>query len=431
MTILWLAVTVGLLIVLNGVCVAAELSLVGARRSRLESLAAGGSRGAQRVLELTANFRALDRAVATAQVGITVSSLGMGMYAEKELAQLFLPFLGESGLGQVASHGLASAVALGLLTCLHVVVGEMIPKTFALQHPVQVAIVLQAPLRGIRLALAPLVFLLDGASRLILRLVRFRTPGERARAHTLDEIQLLVEQSGQGGGEKRRQTRMLRNLLEFEDLPVRKVMVPRNQVVGLPATSTRDEVLAILRQTSHTRYPVFERNLDHIIGFVHTKQILTALQPGQALDLRSLARPVPMVPETARARRLLHRFREEHVHLAVVLDEHGGTAGIATLQDLLEEIFGTVKDEFDTDEPDIRRLSGTSALVRGSVRIDEINDAFGLKLSGRFVDTIAGLILQHLGRTARCGDVIHIDDVTLTVISINRLAISQVRIETC
>ncbi len=429
MSWLFLALVVSLLIFVNGVCVAAELSLVGARRSRLQSMADGGNRNAGRVLALTGSFRALDRTVATAQVGITLSSLGLGMYAEESMAQALLPLFGTSVMSSVTAHGLASAVAVVLLTYLHVVVGEMIPKTVALQHPIRTALLLQGPLRAIRTLLAPLVLLLDGASAGILRLLRVRTAGERARAHTLQEIQSLVEESAPTGTVARRQTRMLRNLLEFEDLPVRKVMVPRNSVVGLPVEASAERVLELLRGTAHTRYPVFEGDLDHIVGFIHVKQLLGVLRPGDPIDLRALARPVPLVPETARARRVLRRFREEQVHLAVILDEHGGTAGVITLQDLLAEIFGEVQDEFDAEEPPIRRLSQRTALLRGSVRLEEINDEFGLHLAGRFVDTVAGLVLQELGRTARPGDVVRLEGVTLTVEAVKRLTISRVRLQ--
>ena len=429
MSWLFLALVVSLLIFVNGVCVAAELSLVGARRSRLQSLADGGNRSAGRVLALTGSFRALDRTVATAQVGITLSSLGLGMYAEESMAQALVPLFGTSMMSSVTAHALASTVAVVVLTYLHAVVGEMIPKTVALQHPIRTALLLQGPLRAIRTLLAPLVLLLDGASAGILRLLRVRTAGERARAHTLQEIQSLVEESAPTGTVARRQTRMLRNLLEFEDLPVRKVMVPRNSVVGLPVDASAEKVLEILRDTSHTRYPVFEGDLDHIVGFLHVKQLLGVLCPGDPLDLRALARPVPLVPETARARRVLRRFREEQVHLAVILDEHGGTAGVVTLQDLLAEIFGEVQDEFDAEDSPIRRLSQRTALLRGSVRLEEVNDEFGLSLTGRFVDTVAGLILQELGRTARRGDVVRQEGVTLTVEAVKRLTISRVRLQ--
>jgi CBS domain containing-hemolysin-like protein len=423
-----LALVISLLILVNGTCVAAELSLVGARRSRLLSLAEGGNRSARHVLGLTGSYRAMDRTVATAQVGITLSSLGLGMYAEESMAHALLPLFERFEMGELAAHGLASTLTVVLLTYLHVVVGEMIPKTVALQHPIQTALLLQAPLRGLRILLAPLVIVLDGASTGILHLLRVVTAGEHARAHTLQEIQALVETSDLSDPMAQRQNRMLRGLLEFEDLPVRKVMVPRNSVIGIPVDAGPEEVLALLKRTAHTRYPVFQGDLDQIIGFVHVKQLLGVLRPGLSLDLRALARAVPMVPEAARARRVLRRFREEQVHLAVVVDEHGGTSGVVTLQDLLAEIFGDVQDEFDAEEPDIRRLSETTAVLRGSVRLDEINEEFGLEFEGRLVDTVAGLILQELGRTARRGDVVRLEDVILTVEEVERLAIARVRL---
>jgi CBS domain containing-hemolysin-like protein len=424
MSILWLVAAVALLVLLNGFCVAAEFSLAGVRRSKLESLAGTGRRGARRVLAMTGDFRTLDHSFATAQAGITLASLGLGMYAEESLANVLHPILGNLG-----SHGVASVVALALLTYVHVVAGEVVPKTIALQHPEETALRVQVLLRVLRVALAPFVFLLDRASTGVLKLLRIQAPTKAARAHTLEEIQTLAEEGGQDGALARKQIWLLRNLLEFEDLPVRKVMVPRNRVVGLPVGSGAGEVLSFLRATSHTRYPVFEGNLDRILGFVHTKELLGALDEGEAFDLRELARPVPMVPETAKARKLLRLFRDEQVHMAVVLDEHGGTAGVATLQDLLEEIFGEVQDEFDREEPPIRPIAEGAAMLRGSVRLDEIRDAFGLELRGRFVDTVAGLILQRLGRTARQGDTVQVEGAKLTVTAVKGLAISRVRLD--
>ena len=246
------------LILLNGTCVAAELALAGARRSRLESLARSGSRGAQGVLALIGSFRALDRSIATAQAGITLASLGLGMIAEDRLARMILPHLGTSTLSVAAAHALASAIALALLTYLHVVVGEVVPKTIALQHPVRTALLVLTPLRIIRIVLAPLVFFIDQASALVLRLLRIQPASEEARAHTLEEIQTLVEESGAGGAIAHKQIRILRNLLEFEDLPVRKVMLPRTQVTGLPVDVTVAEAVEKVRETGHTRYPVYE-----------------------------------------------------------------------------------------------------------------------------------------------------------------------------
>ncbi|MGD8374673.1 MAG: hemolysin family protein [Acidobacteriota bacterium] len=416
------------LLFLNGVFVSSEFSFLGAARSRLEPLARSGSTAARGVLALTGNLRALDRSLTTAQIGITFVSLGLGMYGEHAVAELVAPlFLRFGAMTHVAAHGLASTVSLVGLTSLHIVLGEQLPKAIALQYPVRTALVVQAPIRVAMLLLAPFIFILDRASNAVLHLLRVPM-GDHVRAHTTEEIEILIQESA-GGVLGDRQAGVLLNLLDLQDLMVRKLMIPRTRVVAFEVGAGSEEVMEAVRRTRFTRYPVYQGTIDRVIGFVHARDLLGALSDGQDLDLRSLLLPIPHVPETALARHLLRELRLLHTQIAVVLDEHGGTAGIATLEDLVEEIFGEVQDEYDVETPAVERVSERVAVVDGSLRVDEANEALDLALPEDAVDTIGGLVLQELGRTARVGDIVQLGPVTMKVLSVRGFAVTRVRVE--
>jgi CBS domain containing-hemolysin-like protein len=430
--VLWTTAGVLALVLLNGLYVASEFALIGSRRSRLETMARQGSRGARRVLDILGDLPSLDRAIATVQLGITCASLGLGMYGEHAVAGLLRPLLADLGpAAGAASHGLASVLAVIILTYLHIVIGEVFPKSIALGEPALTALWIEPPLRLTRILLRPFVAALAGISGVVLRILRIQPPEETARAFSLEEIDTLIEESGAGGALEAGQADLLARLVDFEELPVRKVMLPRNRVTGLPVTATAAEVMSVVRESSHSRYPVFEGDLDHVIGYVHVKDLMRALDGQAPFDLRSLGRSLPYIPETATCARLLLEFREGRSHLAVALDEHGGTAGLVTLEDLMEEILGEVEDEPEGGGPLLRLLSPGTAVAHGSCRLDEIREALGLSLGleEEQVDTVGGLIVKQLGRLARTGDTVEIEGVRLVVEGADRLSVTRVRLE--
>jgi CBS domain containing-hemolysin-like protein len=430
--LLWTTAGVLALVLLNGLYVASEFALIGSRRSRLETMARKGSGGARRVLDIISDLPRLDRAIATVQLGITCASLGLGMYGEHAVAGLLRPLLADLGpAAGVASHGLASVLAVVILTYLHIVIGEVFPKSIALGQPARTALWIEPPLRLTRILLRPFVAALAGVSGVVLRILRIRPPEETARAFSLEEIDTLIEESGAGGALEAGQADLLARLVDFEELPVRRVMLPRNRVTGLPVTATAEEVMTVVRESSHSRYPVFDGDLDHVIGYVHVKDLMLALDGKAPFDLRSLSRALPYMPETANCARLLLEFREGRSHLAVALDEHGGTAGIVTLEDLMEEIIGEVEDEPEGGGPLLRVLSPGTAVAHGSCRLDEIRETLGMSLGleEEQVDTVGGLVVKQLGRLARVGDTVKIEGVRLTVEAADRLSVTRVRME--
>jgi len=425
----WTVAGVSALIGLNALYVASEFALIGAQRSKLELLARTGRSNARRMLTLLSDEPALDRAIAAIQVGITLASLGLGMYGEYAVAELLRPAVARFGfVSTTAVHAVAAGLAVAGLVSLHVILGEIVPKSMALLNPSRAALWLYPVMEATRRALAPLVMALAGISRLVLRALRVRTAPETDKVLSAGEIEAVIEESCSGGILTARHAEILVKLLAFEDLQVRQAMVPRNRVCGLPADTTEDEALEVMRTARHSRYPVHGKDLDDILGYIHAKDVLKARGANQPFDLRELARPVLRIPETAQANRLLRLFRRRRAHMAVVLDEHGGTAGIVMPEDLVEEIFGEVQDEFDADEPTVCRLGPGLARASGEARIDEINEELGLALVEPHVDTIGGLIMARLGRLAAADDRVTVGRITLKVERVGGRAVRSVLI---
>jgi len=257
-----------------------------------------------------------------------------------------------------------------------------------------------------------------GDERLVMSITPIVTEGD---------IEYLVELGTRSGILDSEKERLLQTVFEYGDMMVKEVMVPRTAMIAIEVDTPLREVVRLIVEKGHSRYPVFEADLDHVLGFLHAKDLLRAVGPGGSFELRALSRPAPHVPEAALAGQLLREFRDGRVQFAIVVDEHGGTAGIATLEDLIEEIFGEVQDEFDVEAPKVRKLSDSVAIVDGGARVDEANQALGLELPESVVDTVGGLVLHELGRTARPGDEVSFPSATLRVEAVRGLAVVRVR----
>jgi CBS domain containing-hemolysin-like protein len=406
------------LILLNALFVAAEFAIVGAPRASVERRAAEGDRMARVVLDILRDPLRQDRYIATAQLGITAASLGLGMYGEHMLAEWIARWL--EGLGEwqwVAAHTVASVLAVAVLTYFHIVVGEMIPKSLALQQAEKTALWVTRPVLFIQFILKPLVLLLNGIGILLLRLVginRSVATGEQYR--TPEELQFIVRESQAGGLLRKESARVVQELLEFGDLTAGEVMIPRVRVVGIPVGSGPDEMLAILRANPHTRYPVYEGDLDHIVGVVHIKDLLRRMPNRRALRAAEV-RAVPYLPETAEMDTVLAAMRRANSQMAVVMDEHGGTAGVITIEDLFEEVVGEIEEGY-VQRPDVYQDTGGRLRVAGTVRIDDVGEALGVVLEHEEVDTVSGLVLALLDRPPVVGDVVEYDDVSFEVTAV-------------
>ena len=397
------------LILLNGVFVAAEFAIVGAPRAAIDARASQGDRLARLVQSVLRDPVRQDRYIATAQLGITVASLGLGMYGEHVLADAIYGALGRSGAPMwLASHGFASAAAVGVLTYFHIVVGEMVPKSLALQRAERLALWITPPMLWTKNVLFPFVWSLNEIGNWLLSMFGVnRQTRNTNQYYTPEELQLIVQESEELGALRSESSQMLQELFEFGDLTAAQVMVPRVRISGLEVGTPPDAIRESLAEAAHTRYPVYEKDLDHILGMVHIKDLLRMLLQNHAIAAAD-ARPIPVVPETAPLDSVLAAMRRDRTQMAVVIDEHGGTAGVVTLEDLFEEVVGDIEEGRGTGAQVYRDRSGRLR-VPGTLRIDELGKEFDLDLEHEEVDSVSGLVLTLLGRPPIVGDTVRYD----------------------
>ncbi len=408
------AVIIVILIAINGLFVAAEFAIAGVSRPAMERRANEGSRVARSVSNMLADPRKQDQYIATAQLGITFASLGLGMYGEHQLAVGLYNYFDGSGWGAwLASHALATVLAITILTYFHIVVGEMVPKALALQQPEKTALWITPPMLWIKKLAIVLVIGLNGIGNGTLRLFGIRRTVGSEQLYTANELRFVVQESAEGGQLKQAAAEVLQELFEFGDLNAGDVMVPRVNVRGIPLGATNEEIEAVVRESRHTRYPVFERDLDHIVGMVHIKDLLRRLVSDEALTVDHV-RQVPFVPESSPVDKVLDIMRTSRTQLVVVLDEHGGTAGIVTMGELFEEIVGGIHEGI-ARKPDLFIDEAGRLHAAGIVRLDELGEHFGIEIEHEEVDTVSGLVLALLNRPPRLADVVQYETVRLQV----------------
>jgi CBS domain containing-hemolysin-like protein len=415
------------LIALNGLFVAAEFALIGASKPALESLARQGDRRARDLLATLKNPQATDRYIATAQLGITFASLGLGMYGEHQLAEWLSKLLAGSSLGgKLPVHTLASGISLAFLTYLHIVLGEMIPKTIALQKAESAALAIAAPMRWMLALMLPLVLLLNGLGGLFLRLFGIKATGDHHKAPTPQDLAFLVEESVEGGRIDHLPGHIFDELLSFSERTAAEVMTPRVKLAGIRQGSSPDEIRHVLSGASHTRYPVYRRDLDDIIGFTHIRDLLDLLVSRRPLDDKHI-RPIPFFPRTTRLDAVLTRMRSEKTQIGVVMDEHGGTEGLVTIEDLFEEVVGEIADN-PGSAPPLQRVDGRLRAL-GSVRVDEAGEALVLEnFHHPEVDTMSGLVLALLERPPRIGDVVEWQGVRVRILRVEGHGVAECEI---
>jgi len=415
-----------LLVLANGFFVAAEFALVSVRRTRIAELVAKGSRSARWVQKAIDDP---DSVIAATQLGITLASLGLGWIGEPVLAQLLEPIvtLLPDSIRSTVSHGLSAGLAFAVITFLHVVIGELAPKSVALQNPERISLLVAQPTLWIEWLFKPFIWVLNGAGNALLRLLGVQPAAGHEMLHSITELKMLVRASAEGGVVKFSEQEMLHAIFDFRDKFVRQVMVPRTEMVAVPTDLTAEKLIAVFVQNPYTKVPVYEGDLDQILGIVYLKDMLgeTHTNSKTTKIANELMRPAIFVPEAARVSTLLDQFRTSRQHIAIVLDEYGGTAGVVTLEDLIEEIVGVIGEPFDT-ETEIQPLPDGSSLIDGLTIINEINEHFSLSLEDPHYDTIAGFILGRLGRLAKVGDSIHAEGVRLGVVAMDGLRIESV-----
>ena len=435
-TLLSVLFVVGLLVGTNALYVAGEFASVSARRTRIVKLADQGNRLAQTVLPVLEDPHKLDNYIAASQVGITLSSIALGIYGQRQIAPLIEPWIAglplgvfASGGGEAAAAGAAALLVLGLLTTLQVIVGELVPKSVAMQYPERMALITALPMKwSADYILRPLIVILNGSGALVLRLLGATYAGGHAHVHSPEEILILVKESHRGGILDAEERRLLGNLFRATTKRAEDVAVPRNRIVAVGADEPVDAVLKLVAASAYTRIPVFENDVDNIIGFVHLRDLFNLYRRDRQADLRTVVRPVPLVPETLPVADVWYRLNETQSYLAIVFDEYGGTHGLITREDLIEEVFGEVQDEFDHERALISASGAGAFVVRGDMPIDDLNDALDLRLPQALAHTIGGLVTEKLGRMARAGDSVQVSNVRLTVEAVENRSVRLVRL---
>ena len=410
---------VAVLILLNGYFVAAEYGLVTARRTRIQELAQKGNRRARAVLRIVADP---PRFIAAMQLGVTGTSLAIGALGEQALAHVFDPLM---------ASAIAFVFAFLIITFLHVVIGELVPKGIALGYAERVALAVSTPVRGFFVVFKPLIWVLQRSSEVILRALGLTPPGGEMEVYSEAELKMLLSRSTEEGELERQEQEMLYKVFDFADKEVSAVMVPRPEVVALSIEMPPEEALAAVIDSPYTRYPVYRDSLDEIVGVLHVRDLFSALvDRGIAgVQIEQLLRPAHIVPETKDLAALLTEFRRTNQHLAVVVDEYGELEGIVTLEDLLEEIVGEIEDEFDLPDESIERLENGRVRIHGTFPIDDFNEQFSVSLPIEDYHTIGGFVLGLLGHAPVEGDVVEFDGLRFTVLQVEGSRIERLEIE--
>jgi CBS domain containing-hemolysin-like protein len=395
-------------------------------------MAESGSKGAVHILEVLHSPELINRYLSTAQVGITIASLGLGMYGEHAVAGWLLGPLERFGfLGVAAAHTIATIVSVSLLTYLHVVLGEMAPKSMALQSAARAAVTLSPAMRVAEFIFRPLTAVLNAMGNGILRLAGMPMADEKAKLLSTDELAYIVEESSEGGLLDATEQLFLENALDFQERIVGQVMTPRTRMVAIPVDAGLEETLDVVVSRPHSRYPVYGENRDDVVGVIHAKDLARyVVQTGadmeeaaSGFDLSALMHPTVFVPESLPLDAMLIRFRREHIQIAMVVDEYGGVAGVITLEDLAEELIGEIQDEFDRELPPVEVIDDHTLRVRGDLLLDELNQHYDLDLEEEDVDTVGGLVMARLGHVAQPGESVTVDGVGFEVETVEGLAV--------
>ena len=408
MTILFELVAVGVLILLNAFFVAAEYGLVTARRTRIVELQHQGNRRARDVLRITSDP---PRFIAAMQLGVTLTSLGIGALGEVALSRLF---------DRAISTVLAVIFAYLILTFLHVVIGELVPKGIALGHSEGTALFVSAPVRLFFIVMRPVVWFLEAATELVLHWLGLKPPGADDDVLSEAELRMLVSQSTQHGEIEQQEQEMLYKVFDFADKEAKDVMVPRPEVVALSIDLPPEQCLEAVMDSPYTRYPVYRESLDNVVGILHVRDLFRALRDRgmHEVKVEDIIRPAHIVPETKDLAALLAEFRRANQHMAIVVDEYGDMEGIVTLEDLLEEIVGDIEDEFDLPDESIEQIDEDTVIIDGTFPIDDFNERFKTEMPDEDYHTMAGFVFGLLGRQPEAGDTINHDGMRFDVLEI-------------
>lgn len=375
---------------------ATEFAIVKVRVSRIDQLIAEGKKGALAAKKVVTH---LDEYLSACQLGITVTALGLGWLGEPTVEKLLHPLFVQFNLNESMTHILSFGIAFALVTFLHVVVGELAPKTVAIQKAEAVTLAFAVPIIWFYKIMYPFIWILNGSARVLIGIFGLKPASEHDAAHSEEELRILLSESYKSGEINKNELKYLNNIFEFDERIAKEIMVPRTEMVTISIDDTYTDILNTITAENYTRYPVVDGDKDNIRGFINVKEFLTSNLHRENVDtfnIDTFINPVIRVIETVPIHDLLVKMQKERIHIAILIDEYGGTSGLVTVEDILEEIVGEIRDEFDADEmPDIRMLNESHFILNSRVLIEDVNNLLGTHLSNEEIDTIGGWMLSH------------------------------------
>lgn len=423
----WYLVLAFLFVIANGFFVAAEFAIVKVRPTQVAELAAKGSSRAKMARHLTKH---LDAYLSACQLGVTLSSLALGWIGEPAFAELLTPLLRDFGsFAEPLAHSIAISIAFAIISVLHIVLGELIPKTLAIQKPVGTSMWVAHLLHFFYIATYPAIWVLNGIARWALRLMGVHATGEFEAAHSPDELRLILANSEKAGILSEENREIIEGVFEFSRRTARQIMVPRTDVAVLSTLKSIEDNLEIIRTTRHTRYPLCEGTLDHTVGLIHVKDLMLAQLRGPGRTIQELKRDVLFIPGNTTVEKLLSQFIEHRTHMAVVLDEYGGASGIVSLENITEELFGQIQDEFDRERPEIEPLGNGRYRVRGDYLIEDLADRLKVDIGEHDEETVGGYVQARIGREVTPGDKVKLGDLRIAVLDAERFRVRWVLVE--
>lgn len=382
-----------ILIFLTAFFVSAEFAIVKVRSTRIEQLIEEGNPRAVSAKKLLEN---LDAYLSACQLGITVTALGLGWLGEVTIGELIKPILANMSINPSLSPVITVGLSFLIMTFLHVVVGELAPKTIAIQKAEAIALLIAKPLIAFYIILYPFIWLLNGSARLLIRIFGFKPADGHEVAHSEEELRLLLSESYKSGEINKLEMTYMNNIFEFDDRLAKEIMIPRTEMICLYREDSYEENLEVMRDGQFTRYPIAEDDKDHIIGLVNVKHIFTGYFEEEKQSMESFIRPILHISEITPIKQALRKMQKERIHMAIVIDEYGGTAGLVTVEDILEEIVGEIRDEFDVHEqPQIEKINNKTVIVDGKILLEELNSVININIFDDEVDTIGGWIIMN------------------------------------
>ncbi|HZK83432.1 MAG TPA: hemolysin family protein [Desulfosporosinus sp.] len=414
------------LVGLNGFFVAAEFSLVKVRKTRLAELAESGSSRAQNALDVASH---LDAYLSACQLGITLSSLGLGWIGEPAVATIIQPlFAGIAGWNAIYTHTIAITIAFSIISLLHIVLGELVPKSIAIQKAEATALATAGLLKGFYWICYPLIRMLNGLANLVLRIWGIQPANEADLSHSEEELRMFVDASQKHGYLDKMEGKLLDNVFEFSDRNASEVMVPRQDMVCIFIQDTFEEIIEVIKKYGHTRYLLCDDDKDHVVGLVHMRDVLRLKEKSGEKNIVEIKRDILAVPEGMPISHLVQRMRSQRTHMAVIVDEFGGSAGLVTLEDMLEELVGEIYDEFELEQPEIQKIAENEYILNGRALLEEVSEMLYIHLEEDTVSTIGGYVFSRIGRKPVKGDTVYSDGFNFEVTEVLGYRITKVRV---